>query len=116
MKNLLIPALVAAGLAFATTARAEDIDVPALWKQHCQKCHGETGKGDTKVGKNLKVGDYTDPKVQEKFTDEEAVKAIRDGVTVNDKEKMKPYGEKLKAAEIEALVKYIRSMKVDKPG
>ena len=30
-------------------------DAPALFKQHCAGCHGETGKADTPASKALKV-------------------------------------------------------------
>ena len=34
------------------------------WENHCAKCHGADGKGQTKVGKKLNLKDYTDAKVQ----------------------------------------------------
>lgn len=82
------------------------------WENHCTKCHGEDGKGQTKVGKKLKLKDYTDAKAQAEMKDEDMIKAIADGV--NDaagKEKMKAYKGELSSDEIKELVAYIRKFK-----
>jgi cytochrome c6 len=82
------------------------------WENHCTKCHGEDGKAQTKVGKKLKLRDYTDPAVQAELKDEEMIKAIADGVFDDaGKEKMKAYKDELSADEIKELVAYIRKMK-----
>ena len=86
-------------------------DVLANWKEHCAKCHGDDGKGDTKMGRKLSIADLTDPAVQAKFTDEAAIKAMKEGV--NDKAgkvAMKPI-ENLAAEEMPALVKFVRGLK-----
>jgi cytochrome c553 len=86
-------------------------DVLANWKEHCAKCHGDDGKGDTKMGRKLSIADLTDPAVQAKFTDEDALKAMKEGV--NDKAgkvAMKPI-ENLAADEMPALVKFVRGLK-----
>jgi cytochrome c6 len=82
------------------------------WENHCAKCHGADGKGQTKAGRKLKVNDYTDAAVQAKMTDEEIIKATADGV-VDDKgkEKMKAYKDELSAEEIKEFVAYIRAFK-----
>ena len=49
------------------------------WENPCAKCPGADGKGQTKVGKKLKVADYTDAKVQAKFTDEQMLKVTAEG-------------------------------------
>ncbi len=81
------------------------------WENHCAKCHGADGKGATKVGKKLKLRDYTDAAVQAKMTDEEIIKAITDGVFEGEKEKMKAYKEELTAAEIAELLAYVRKFR-----
>ena len=86
-------------------------DVDANWNKHCASCHGKDGTGKTSMGKRLKVGDYTDPAVQETFTDEEAFKVTKEGVEKNGKTVMKPYVEKLTDDEIKELVAKIRSFK-----
>jgi cytochrome c6 len=101
--------LLASVVFAAGVATAAEIDTPALWKQHCLKCHGAEGKADTKMGKTLKLRDYSDPEVQKAMTDEEIVKATAEGVTVDGKEKMKPFKDKLSEEEIAALAKLVRS-------
>jgi cytochrome c6 len=82
------------------------------WENHCTKCHGEDGKGQTKAGKKLNVRDYTDAKVQAEMKDEEMIKIMAEGVKDKaGKERMKGYKDELSAAEITELVGYIRKMK-----
>lgn len=82
------------------------------WDNHCAKCHGADGKGQTKVGRKLKVKDYTDASVQAGMTDEEMLKATADGVfDDNGKEKMKAFKDELSSDEIKELVAYIRKFK-----
>jgi hypothetical protein len=85
-------------------------DVLSNWKEHCAKCHGDNGKGDTKMGRKLSIRDLTDPAVQAKFTDEEAMKAMKDGVKDKDgKVTMKPV-ENLAAEDMPPLVKHVRGL------
>ncbi len=106
MKKLLLA--VAFAFSFSTTAFADD-DVKAVWKSKCKSCHGETGKGDTKQGKKEKVRDMTTDKWQTEWTDEKIKDIILNGSKDNDK--MKPFKDKLSAAEVDGLVKLIRSFK-----
>jgi len=82
------------------------------WENHCAKCHGADGKGQTKVGKKLKLKDYTDAKVQAEMTDADMVKFITEGVKDDaGKEKMKSYKADLSADEIKDLVAFVRKFK-----
>ena len=82
------------------------------WENHCTKCHGADGKGQTKAGKKLKLKDYTDAKAQAEMKDEEMTKAIADGINGADgKEKMKAYKGELSADEMKDLVAFIRKFK-----
>jgi cytochrome c553 len=92
----------------ALTARAADAQ--ANWDTLCKKCHGDAGKGDTKMGQKLGIKDYSDAAVQAKMKDEEMFKAIKEGVKDGDKVKMKP-AENLSDDEIKALVAHVRSFK-----
>lgn len=92
----------------------ESFAAPAAenWENHCTKCHGADGKGQTKAGRKLKVNDYTDAAVQAKMTDEEIIKATTDGIVDdNGKEKMKAYKDELSAEEIKDFIAYIRAFK-----
>ncbi len=83
-----------------------------LFSMHCKKCHGPTGKADTAMGKILKMRDFSDPANQADVTDEAIKDSIINGKT-NEKGKkvMLPFGDKLSAEEIDALVAHFRSLK-----
>jgi cytochrome c1 len=108
MKKMLI--VLAAVLAIpALSARAAD--AKALYSKDCAKCHGEDGKGETKMGKKLGAKDYTDAKVQAELKDDAAFKAIKEGLKDKDgKNLMKP-AEGTSDEEIKALVAYMRTFK-----
>ena len=102
---------IAIGLMAVTASAGLAADVKENWDKHCLKCHGADGKGNTKMGKQSGVKDYTDPKVQEELKDENAVKIIKEGIVEKGKKKMDPYGDKLTDDEIKALIAYIRTFK-----
>ena len=102
---LLAAALTAAALT------AFGADAAANWSEHCAKCHGDDGKGQTKMGKKLAIADLTDAKVQEKFTDADALTAMKEGVKDKDgKVAMKPI-EGVSDGDMKALVGYVRALK-----
>lgn len=68
--------LLAIGLVIAAASAARAADLKENWEKNCMKCHGADGKGNTKMGKQSGVKDYTDPKVQEEMKDENALKVI----------------------------------------
>lgn len=107
LKTILVGSAIAACAALALAA-----PVAENWENHCAKCHGADGKGQTKAGRKLNVRDYTDAKVQEEMKDAEMIKATADGVRDKaGKEKMKAYKDELSAEEIKELVAYIRKLK-----
>jgi cytochrome c6 len=107
LKTIFVGGAIAAGAALALAA-----PVAENWENHCAKCHGADGKGQTKAGRKLQVKDYTDAKVQAEMKDADMIKATADGVTdKNGKERMKGYKDELSAKEIEELVAYIRKFK-----
>ncbi len=108
MKKLMILA-VAFCAAIALSAKAAD--AKANWTAHCAKCHGEDGKGQTKMGKKAGCKDYTSGAVQGEMKDDKAFKAVKEGVKEGDKEVMKPFGDKLSDDEIKALVAHMRTFK-----
>jgi cytochrome c6 len=93
------------------TGWSAQADATATWAANCASCHGKDGKGATMMGKKLGIKDMTDPKNQASFTDADATKDIKEGVTAGGKEVMKPYGSKLSDAQVKELVAYIRSLK-----
>ncbi|KAB2649068.1 MAG: cytochrome c [Verrucomicrobia bacterium] len=108
MKKILLLTLA---ISAATLVAASADDAKATYDKSCAKCHGKEGKGDTKMGQKNGCKDYSDAKVQDALKDDEAIKAIKEGV--KDKEGkvlMKP-AEDLSDSDIKALVAYLRTLK-----
>ncbi len=84
---------------------ADGPDGAALYKAKCATCHGADGAGQTPAGKSLKVGDLRSADVQ-KMSDGDLTGVISDG-----KGKMPAFKGTLSAAEIGALVAFIRKLK-----
>jgi cytochrome c553 len=104
-----IPLLIAVLAIAGVSARAAD--AKATYDKDCAKCHGEDGKGETKMGKKLGAKDYTSAKVQEELKDDAACKAIKEGLKDKDgKTLMKP-AESLSDDDIKGLVAYMRKFK-----
>lgn len=103
--------LLVGALFLGVTWSVSGADVTALWGQHCAACHGKDGTGQTKAGRKAGVKDQTDAAYQAGLTDEKMFQAVKEGLKADGKEKMKPFGEKLKDDEIKALVAHVRSFK-----
>jgi cytochrome c6 len=97
--------LIAAAALFVFTFPASAQEGAALYKAKCATCHGTDGKGDTSMGKVLKVRDLSSADVQ-KQSDAELTEVIENG-----KGKMPGYKGKLTDDQIKGLVSYIRSLK-----
>ena len=98
--------IIATALA-ATSLQAADLKTN--WETHCLKCHGADGKGNTRMGRQSGVKDYTDPKVQAEMKDENALKIIKEGIVEKGKKKMDPYADKLSEQEMKELIAHMRS-------
>ena len=98
--------VIAAALLGASSLLAAD--AKANWEKHCQKCHGADGKGQTTMGKKLKVKDYTVAAEQKKFTDEEAIKITKEGKKEGDKTLMKAFKDELSDQEVKDLIALLR--------
>jgi len=108
MKKTII--LTIAGV-FAAAMMTHAADVKENYSTQCAKCHGEDGKGQTKMGQKLEIKDFTDAKVQAAFKDEAGIKAIKEGIKdKDDKIRMKAI-EGLSDDEIKALIQYVRKFK-----
>jgi cytochrome c6 len=97
--------LMAAAALLVVTIPASAQEGAALFKAKCAPCHGPDGRGDTSMGKVLKVRDLSSADVQ-KQTDAQLTEVIESG-----KGKMPAYKGKLTDAQIKGLVSYIRSLK-----
>lgn len=101
MKKLPIALVVV--IILSCTALAQD--AKAIYASKCAMCHAPDGKGQTAIGKNLKVRDLSSPEVQ-KQTDAELAAVIGKG-----KAKMPAFTGKLNDGEIAGVVKFIRTLK-----
>ncbi|HQF40010.1 MAG TPA: cytochrome c [Opitutaceae bacterium] len=102
--------LAATALGLAATAGAAT--PPENWEQHCAKCHGADGSGNTRLGTLLKIRDLTKTEVQASFTDAAARTAIKDGVKDSaGRFTMNPYGGKLAKEDRDSLVAFVRALK-----
>jgi mono/diheme cytochrome c family protein len=109
MKKLALLALPAAFALALTTTTAFAADGKAVYSDNCAKCHGDDGKGATKMGTKLGAKDYTDAAVQSAITDDQAFKSIKEGLKKDDKTLMKP--SELSDEDIKASVTYLRTFK-----
>jgi cbb3-type cytochrome c oxidase subunit III len=81
------------------------------FEDNCAKCHGKDGRAKTFHGKVVGARNLTDPKWQEKTTDEQIVSAIKKGPGV-----MPSFEKKFSQAQIESLVAYVRHFKQEATG
>jgi mono/diheme cytochrome c family protein len=90
-------------LLFSTYALADSGAV--IYREHCAACHGSNGSGETMLGRNMKLRSLASAEVQQQSDDDLA------RITGKGKGKMPAYDRKLSKAQIDDVVKYIRSLK-----
>lgn len=78
------------------------VDAAALYKQQCAKCHAADGKGI----ESLEPPDMTAAEWHAKNTDQQIETAIKEGKGI-----MPGFSDSLSAAQITALVKFVRTLK-----
>ena len=101
--------IIPAALALAFTPNLLAADGQAVYADNCAKCHGDDGKGQTKMGQKLQARDYSDAKVQDSVSDDQAFKSIKEGLKKDDKTLMKP--SELADDDIKASIAYLRTLK-----
>jgi cytochrome c oxidase cbb3-type subunit 3 len=84
----------------AQTGKGAATGATAVYQKHCAKCHGADGKGI----ESLKPPDFTSEKWQKENTNAVIAKDIREGKGV-----MPGFKDTLTAAQITAMVKYVRA-------
>lgn len=95
--------LVVCGSLTLLSAEAKASAGEDVYKSHCVVCHGADGSGNTTLGKQLKASDLRGEDVQ-KLTDAELKQVISNG-----KNNMPAFGGQVTAAEVDDLVKYVRT-------
>lgn len=110
---LLVPAVLLShppGLQMRGEAKAGK----AIHEKHCQRCHGEQGKGDgpsAKKIKNMKMADWTNKELMGKLTDQDLHQIIAGGGAAVGKSRLMPaYKDKLTEKEIADVLAFIRSL------
>ena len=94
------------------------LDTAGLYAKYCRSCHGKDGKGKTKMGKKMKVKDYSSPKVWAALKDDKAfanaLKNVKEGMKNKKNKKkyvMKPFKKKLTDPQIKDLTNYMKKFK-----
>lgn len=105
MRRTLVLGLALSMAVVAMPRPAAAATAAETYKAKCAMCHGENGKGETTMGKSMKLRDLGSADVQ-KLSDGDLQKIIADG-----KGKMPAYKGKISDADIDALVKHIRTFK-----
>jgi mono/diheme cytochrome c family protein len=105
MKTVFRAFLVVMAIAFTLSTRTFAADAAADYKAKCATCHGAEGKGDTAMGKAMKVKDLAADDVQKQSD------ADLTGLIVKGKKPMPGYEGKLTPEQIAGVVKYIRTLK-----
>lgn len=79
-----------------------------VFADKCASCHGLDGRARTPAGRKLGAKDLA----ASKLGDVEIEKQIRNGAKdVRGTEKMPPFSDKLNAAEISALITYVKTFR-----
>ncbi|HKW17941.1 MAG TPA: cytochrome c [Terriglobales bacterium] len=89
--------------AFSNLALGQSGAGAATFKSKCVLCHGADGSGNTPLGKQLQAANLGSKDVQKK-TNAELHKIVHDGKT-----NMPPFGDQLSDAQINQVIKYVRS-------
>ncbi len=93
-------------LAGSLLAFAQDLtDAKTVFAKNCVLCHGADGRSQTPAGKTLQAADLTAPGVQGQ-SDGQIRNALAKG-----KGKMPAYGPALGDKGLDAMLKYIRTLK-----
>lgn len=112
MKTSLKLVLVA-GAALAAPIIVRGATAQETWTKDCQKCHAADGSASGPMGKKLNLKNYTDPAVQAAMTDDEIIKAIKEGAKdeKTGKQTMPAGASKYSDEEVIALKDFVRGLK-----
>jgi mono/diheme cytochrome c family protein len=93
----------------AAVVRGGAVDAHAVYSRHCASCHGEDGDAKTEKGELYGATDFTDKKWWGKQRPTDA--RLRRAITAGKRGGMPAFGKRISAAEINALVSYVKDFK-----
>jgi mono/diheme cytochrome c family protein len=105
MRTVLRGTLPVLAILLMVSTRSMAETAAETYKTTCAMCHGPAGKGDTTLGQNLHAKDLTSDEVQKKTNEELST------IIVKGKENMPGFEGRLTQAQINGLVKLIRTLK-----
>ena len=112
MKSLLKSAITIGAVASVIgLSAAFAANVSDNFADHCAKCHGPDGKGQSKMGKKLNVRDMTTDAYKKEFDAAKALTQLKEGLKKDGKEIKKSFASDLSEAEMKALIAYVRDLK-----
>jgi mono/diheme cytochrome c family protein len=106
-ERLLVKTLAVATFLGATTwlgfGQPANSSAASTYKTNCVSCHGQDGRGSP-VGKSLHIADFHSAQVQQQSDAQLA------GVVAEGRGNMPAFGTRLSKDQIDALVKYTRTL------
>lgn len=96
----------AAAPAPAAPAAASAVDGKRLFESACANCHGLDGSGSMMRQAMPKIGDLSSPATHARLSDDDIATTIAEG-----RGKMPPFKSIYQAAQIRAVVEYVRTLK-----
>ena len=100
--------LIASAAFLSAGHNASAADGVAIYTKECTKCHGADGKGDTAMGKKLKIKDLSAD--AGKLTDAQIQASVKEGIKDGDKLRMKPI-KSLSDADVQEVAKFVKTLK-----
>lgn len=86
--------------------KGQTVKTESLYVQHCARCHGADGRGETNLGHIYNTPNLTDAGLQARFSNKELSAIIAYG-----RGGMPSFKKTLSKAEIAALITYVRRFK-----
>jgi mono/diheme cytochrome c family protein len=109
MKRLAVLMALGLGASLTLGARAAAAQTPdgaTVYRQHCRTCHGPTGKPAARMASLYpKLPNLTDSTLMAGLTVDGIVNVLKKG-----QGDMKPFAEKLSAAEMTAVAEYVKTL------
>jgi mono/diheme cytochrome c family protein len=96
--------LGAAAVVLIAASSVPAADGAAIYQQQCAKCHGDTGKADTTIGKAMKVPPIVGDANIEKMSESDVAARIKENT------KHPPTIKSLSAEDVDAAAAYVKQL------